>query len=46
VLAALWNHAVVTPTIAGRKAEWPVFKPEEMADLIAMLQSLGQSRRP
>ena len=46
VLAALWNHAVVTPTVAGKKMEWPVFKPEEMADLVAMLQSLGQSRRP
>ena len=46
VLAALWNHAVVTPTVAGKKADWPLFKPEEMADLIAMLQSLGQPRKP
>jgi mono/diheme cytochrome c family protein len=45
VLAALWNHAVVTPTIAGKKAEWPEFKPDEMADLVAMLQSLGQPRK-
>jgi mono/diheme cytochrome c family protein len=45
VLATLWNHAVVTPTVAGKKADWPVFKPEEMADLVAMLQSLGQSRQ-
>jgi len=42
VLAALWNHAVVTPTVAGKKAEWPVLKPQEMADLIAMLQSVTQ----
>jgi len=42
VLAALWNHAVVTPpTIGGQKWEWPLFKPQEMADLIALLQSLG-----
>lgn len=45
VLAALWNHAVVTPTIAGKKADWPTFKPEEMADLVAMLQSLSQPRK-
>jgi mono/diheme cytochrome c family protein len=42
VLAALWNHAVVTPPAAGgQKWEWPLFKPQEMADLIALLQSLG-----
>jgi len=42
VLAALWNHAVVTPpTVGGQKWEWPLFKPQEMADLIALLQSLG-----
>jgi mono/diheme cytochrome c family protein len=45
VLAALWNHAVVTPAIAGKKADWPTFKPEEMADLVAMLQSLSQPRK-
>jgi mono/diheme cytochrome c family protein len=42
VLAALWNHAVVTPpAIGGRKPEWPVVTSQEMADLIALLQSLG-----
>jgi len=41
VIAALWNHALVTPpSIAGRKPEWPVFKPGEMADLVALLQAL------
>jgi cytochrome c2 len=41
VIAALWNHALVTPpSIAGRKPEWPVFKPGEMADLAALLQAL------
>lgn len=45
VIAALWNHAVVTaPTPAGRKAAWPEFRPEEMADLVSMLQSLGRKR--
>ena len=46
-LAALWNHAVVTPpSIGGQKAEWPLFKPQEMADLIALLQSLGTAQPP
>ena len=41
VIAALWNHALVTPpAIGGRKAEWPLFKPGEMADLVALLQAL------
>jgi cytochrome c2 len=41
VIAALWNHALVTPpSIAGKKPEWPAFKPGEMADLVALLQAL------
>jgi cytochrome c2 len=41
VIAALWNHALVTPpSIAGRKPEWPTFKAGEMADLVALLQAL------
>lgn len=45
VLAALWNHAVVTPpTPAGQKSPWPEFRPEEMADLVALLQSLRPTR--
>jgi cytochrome c551/c552 len=45
VLAALWNHAVVTaPTPGGPKAAWPEFRPQEMADLVSMLQSLGRKR--
>lgn len=45
VIAALWNHAVVTPkTPSGEKGSWPQFRPEEMADLVALLQSL--SRKP
>jgi mono/diheme cytochrome c family protein len=43
VIAALWNHAVVTPKApAGQRAPWPQFRPEEMADLVALLQSLGR----
>jgi mono/diheme cytochrome c family protein len=44
-LAALWNHALVTPTVAGKKLDWPVFASREMADLIAMLQSASQGQR-
>ena len=46
VLAALWNHAAghTAQRRAARSAEWPIFKPQEMADLIALLQSLGGSR--
>jgi mono/diheme cytochrome c family protein len=45
VLAALWNHAVVTaPTPGGPKAAWPELRPQEMADLVSMLQSLGRKR--
>jgi mono/diheme cytochrome c family protein len=41
VIAALWNHAVVTPSMpGGKKAEWPSFKHNEMADLVALLQAL------
>ena len=47
VLAGLWNHAVVTPpSVGSQKAEWPLFTSQEMADLIAMLQSLGQKATP
>ena len=45
VLAALWNHTVVTPIVSGRKLDWPGFTPQEMADLIAMLQSVSQAPR-
>jgi mono/diheme cytochrome c family protein len=45
VLAALWNHTLVTPTVAGKKLDWPGFTPQEMADLMAMLQSVSQAQR-
>lgn len=45
VLATLWNHTLVTPTVAGKKLDWPVFASREMADLVAMLQSVSQPQR-
>lgn len=45
VIAALWNHAVVTaPAPDGQKRPWPEFRPDEMGDLVALLQSLGRKR--
>lgn len=44
-LAALWNHALVTPTVAGKQVPWPIFASQEMADLMAMLQSVNQPQR-
>lgn len=40
VIAALWNHATISAR-GGRaqKMAWPEFRPEEMADLAAFLQS-------
>jgi mono/diheme cytochrome c family protein len=41
VLSALWNHAFISePKPARDKAPWPEFRSEEMADLVAYLQSL------
>jgi mono/diheme cytochrome c family protein len=42
VIAALWNHTVVTPTIAGKKVPWPMFNAKEMADLVTLLQGIQQ----
>jgi mono/diheme cytochrome c family protein len=43
VVAAMWNHTLVTaPAPGGKKMAWPTFKGEEMADLVALLQSLGR----
>lgn len=45
VIAALWNHAIVKPPDLDRlKNGWPEFSAEEMADLVTLLQSLGQAR--
>jgi mono/diheme cytochrome c family protein len=41
VIAALWNHAlVVPPAVGGKKPDWPQFSPAEMADLVALLESV------
>ena len=45
VVAALWNHAVVTaPAPSGGKLAWPEFRADEMADLAALLTSFGRVR--
>jgi cytochrome c2 len=47
MLAALWNHGSIAPPGAGgQKWDWPVFKPQEMADLMALLQSPGARPAP
>jgi Cytochrome c len=41
VLAALWNHAFISEQTPARdRAAWPEFRSDEMADLVAYLQSL------
>ena len=45
VLAALWNHTVVTAKVAGQKLEWPMLKADEMADLVTLLESISQPQR-
>jgi mono/diheme cytochrome c family protein len=42
VVAALWNHTVVTPSVAGKKVPWPTFNASEMADLVTLLQGIQQ----
>lgn len=45
VIAALWNHAVVTaPSVGGREGEWPQFRAQEMADLVAVFQSFNHQQ--
>ena len=45
VLAALWNHTVVTaPAPGGGKAPWPTFQAQEMADLVALLQGIRRAQ--
>jgi mono/diheme cytochrome c family protein len=45
VITALWNHAVVAPPIVrGQKGAWSELRPEDMADLVAFLQSLRLAR--
>ena len=45
ILAELWNHTTVTaPSPGGGKALWPTFQPQEMADLIALLQGIRRGQ--
>jgi mono/diheme cytochrome c family protein len=44
VLASLWNHTTVTaPAPGGGRASWPTIRPQEMADLVALLQAIQRS---
>ena len=43
VIAALWNHGFIMAERAERRqVAWPRLRPEEMAHLVAFLQSLGR----
>jgi len=45
VISALWNHSFIMKERADRrKVQWPELSSEEMASLVAYLQSLGQGR--
>jgi mono/diheme cytochrome c family protein len=45
VITAMWNHtAVAAPTVRGQKGAWAELRPEDMADLVAFLQSLRLPR--
>ena len=43
-ISALWNHSLLTEDKAQPKVAWAQFSPEEMASLVAWLQSIGQRR--
>jgi mono/diheme cytochrome c family protein len=41
VIAALWNHTLVTaPAPGGKRSPWPALNAREMADMVTLLQSL------
>jgi len=42
VLAALWNHTTTSAPGSG-KAAWPTIRPQEMADLIGLLQAIQRT---
>jgi mono/diheme cytochrome c family protein len=44
VIAALWNHVLISDEPGRSVASWPTFTPEEMADLAAYLQTIGRAR--
>ena len=44
VLASLWNHTTITaPAPGGGRAPWPTIRPQEMADLVALLQAIQRN---
>ncbi len=44
VIAALWNHVLISDRPGGSSVAWPTFTAEEMADLAAHLQTIGRTR--
>jgi cytochrome c2 len=45
IIGALWNHSFIMQERAERrKAPWPEMSAEEVASLVAFLQTLGQAR--
>jgi mono/diheme cytochrome c family protein len=39
VIAAMWNHTLITEAESGRQLTWPMFTAGEMADLAAFFQA-------
>jgi mono/diheme cytochrome c family protein len=47
VVSSLWNHTLVTaPAPGGGRTPWPPLKPQELADMATLLQSLARTRQP
>lgn len=45
VVAAMWNHSFIGARASEQqKSLWPQFRPEEMADLAAFLQTVGRGK--
>ncbi len=42
VIAALWNHVLISDEPAPGTVTWPTFTADEMADLAAYLQTIGR----
>jgi len=44
VIAALWNHVMISDEPGRGTVAWPTFKADEMADVAAYLQTIGRVR--
>jgi mono/diheme cytochrome c family protein len=44
VIAALWNHVLISDQTERSTDNWPTFTAEEMADLATYLQTIGRAR--